>query len=202
MLGLDKNKIKIGFDISSTKIGYYLVDSLERVKYGIIEIDHFSYSANTFKKIIDQLLKIAKLDIALKGIEVYFEVSNFQNAKLTNRFHFITGVIIAALANHVDLGDLLDFKIFNANEWFPHLIKEHYPDLGDRALNTFERKERKQMSVAAFNKEHGSGVESDDIADAYFIWKYGDICKTTEELRELTIKKKKEIKKNVGKKRR
>lgn len=196
------NKIKIGFDISSTRIGYYYVDSFDIVRYGIVEIDSFSYTVSTFKKLMEKLLTEVKFDFKLKGIEVYFEVSNFQNAKLTNRFHFITGIILTALERTSFCGnvaELLDFKIFNANEWFPHLIKEHYPDLSTRALNTFERKERKQMSVAAFNKEHNIHVESDDIADAYFIWKYGDICKTTEQLKELTKKRKKEIKKHVRK---
>lgn len=151
--------IKLAFDISSTNIGIAVINEDENwfktytIKLNYNENDLHSVAKNLREKLIYILCSSGEDEIM-----VGLEVSNFKNAKLTQRFSLLAGMIIA-IVESVWFPPYIEFKMFNSNQW-QHLIG---------CKTTDDRQIRKQKSKEFFKEKTGLDNESDDETDAYCI---------------------------------
>lgn len=154
--------IKLAFDISSTNIGVAIIDKKNRWLTRKIEVD---YNENDLSTLVENLEFEIQLFIAHfnlywaihDDILVGLEVSNFKNAKLTQRFSLIAGMIIAILRKQYQ--SQVEFKMFNSNQW-QHLIG---------CKTTDDRQTRKQKSKDFFKEKTAHFNPNDDETDAYCI---------------------------------
>lgn len=151
--------IKLAFDISTTNIGVAVINKDEdwvetyTIKLNYNENDLGGVASELTKRILD-IFNDFPTDKAMVGLEV----SNFKNAKLTQRFSLIAGMIIA-IAEDLWWSKKTEFKIFNSNQW-QHLIG---------CKTTDDRQTRKQKSRDFFFKQTGIYNDFDDETDAYCI---------------------------------
>lgn len=149
-----KDNLYLGIDLSTKNIGiaYKVKD-----KTTLHTITLKKWSKNTLTENIDTLEEyFSGLKSKYFGInyDVYvgIELSNFKNAKLTQRFSFYAGVIYAILYLFAK-----DIKMFNSNEWQRFICSPQD-----------KREIRKQKSME-FCKQHNLSPKNDDEADAFCI---------------------------------
>lgn len=150
--------IKIGIDLSTTKTGIVVLRSynktINRVLIDNTNIKNITNIYTNFKLALKSLVEQLRSGIAT-DIIVGIEISNFKNAKLTQKFSMYAGLIIAILN---DLG-INNIKWFNSNQW-QYLIGCSPSDERD------VRKAKARKFVAQYHK--CENWEQDEV-DAYCI---------------------------------
>ena len=150
--------IKIGIDLSTTKTGIVVLRSYNKtINRVLIDNTNIKNIQNVYtnfklalKSLVEQLRTGPNTDIMV-GIEI----SNYKNAKLTQKFSMYAGLIIAILN---DLG-INNIKWFNSNQW-QYLIGCKVQDERD------VRKAKARKFVSQFHK--CNDWEQDEV-DAYCI---------------------------------
>lgn len=178
--------IQIGIDLSTTKTGIVglklstdsTVSSMKKI---LIDNTNFKNINNVEKNFRSQIIdfwksmKINDYDKVCIGIEI----SNFSNAKLTQKFSLYAGLVIATFNQ---LAPNIYFKWFNSNQW-QFLIG---------CKTTDERNVRKRKAkewVSQF--ENVVGWEQDEI-DAYCIARNLNELNSTDEIKQQTKAKAKQ----------
>lgn len=150
--------IKIGIDLSTTKTGIVVLRSynknIDRLLIDNTNIKNITNIYTNFKLALKSLVEQLRIGIAT-DIIVGIEISNFKNAKLTQKFSMYAGLIIAILS---DLG-ITNIKWFNSNQW-QYLIGCKVQDERD------VRKQKARKFVAQF---HNCKDWEQDEVDAYCI---------------------------------
>lgn len=151
--------IKWAFDISSTNIGVAVINKSKKTfkTYSI----KLNYNENDLGKVAKNLREELIYILCSSDedeIMVGLEVSNFKNAKLTQRFSLLAGMIISIIET-VWNKEHIKFKMFNSNQW-QHLIG---------CKTTDDRTIRKQKSKEFFKEKTRIINDCDDETDAYCI---------------------------------
>lgn len=193
------DRYRLGIDLSTTNIGVCVLEDNNEVRIkGTIKLEPFSFETQKMcintEVIANQLIRILKDTLFHNGgwpynLDVGIELSNYNNALLTNRFHFYAGVIYQILWDCMFDEELkketkiheLKIKFFNANQW---MFKCGIRPRDDRNV-------RKKL-VRKFVMEHCERYNdnwTEDECDAYGIAYWLDELKNTDELHEETKKK-------------
>lgn len=150
--------IKIGIDLSTTKTGIVVLRSynknINRLLIDNTNIKNITNIYTNFKLALKSLVEQLRSGVAT-DIIVGIEISNYKNAKLTQKFSMYAGLIIAILS---DLG-ITNIKWFNSNQW-QYLIGCKVQDERD------VRKLKARKFVAQF---HNCKDWEQDEVDAYCI---------------------------------
>lgn len=171
--------INIGIDLSTTKTGIVglkwnknNITSFKRVLVDNSNFKNINNVENNFRKqIIDfwNSLKIKEGDRVCVGIEI----SNFSNAKLTQKFSLYAGLVIATFNQ---LAPNICFKWFNSNQW-QFLIG---------CKTTDERNVRKQKAREWVSQYENIVSWEQDEVDAYCIARKLNELNSTDEIKEQT----------------
>lgn len=130
--------MKVGIDLSSTNTGLVILsDDNKLIWHGNFQLwdnDRFVI-ASKVNEMIDYIeLKNPFHKFFMTGIEL----ADFKNANITNRFHFLTGIIISELARRNFVSAIYDkdnklvmqlVKLFNSNEWQRFLLEKYKPNI-------------------------------------------------------------------------
>lgn len=151
--------IKIGIDLSTTKTGVVGIAEWKYGKVNKIVIDNtnmkdISLVYANFKIALSEFVKSLSKWIN-NDFMVGIEISNYKNAKLTQKFSMYAGLIIAILN---ELG-IKNIKWFNSNQW-QSLIGCKPSD---------ERNVRKEKAREFVEKYHNCDKWEQDEIDAYCI---------------------------------
>lgn len=150
--------IKVGIDLSTTKTGIVVLRSynknINRLLIDNTNIKNITNIYTNFKLALKSLVEQLRSGIAT-DIIVGIEISNYKNAKLTQKFSMYAGLIIAILN---DLG-ITNIKWFNSNQW-QYMIGCKVQDERD------VRKQKARKFVAQF---HNCKDWEQDEVDAYCI---------------------------------
>lgn len=150
--------IKVGIDLSTTKTGIVVLRSynknINRLLIDNTNIKNITNIYTNFKLALKSLVGQLRSGIAT-DIIVGIEISNYKNAKLTQKFSMYAGLIIAILN---DLG-ITNIKWFNSNQW-QYMIGCKVQDERD------VRKQKARKFVAQF---HNCKDWEQDEVDAYCI---------------------------------
>lgn len=169
--------IKIGIDLAMNSCGICIYDDKKQnILYS--STHHFIKRNMNFqtqlecKALVELLLE--KIPPAVDKVGMYIEIGNYGNARMTQKFGILSGMIIATLiellAKKTRKIYLTETKLITPNEWFSKLVSDK-KNLIDKHYNQLSRDERKKISMDA------SGLRQNDISDAYWIAYYGDKCK-------------------------
>lgn len=198
----NKNRIIISIDLSSRINGVCIFKGERLVKMDIVNLCGWEFiKKSNYQNVYKMIESIKKCVNKLQNenekyeLHVVIELSNFKNPLLTNRFHFITGMIICGL---LDANISTTFKLVNNNEWFQHFWNQY----GDNTCSYINvpREQRKALSKQMwllkndFNKEqmeqeYGAGCE--DLGDAFWMGHYYDILFDTFDKSEIVKKQRK-----------
>lgn len=151
--------IKIGIDLSTTKTGIiaireYDLNKIDRVLIDNTDIKNMHNVYTNFKTHLKSLSEKLKFG-ANPEIMVGIEISNYKNAKLTQKFSMYAGLIIAILD---ELG-ITNVKWFNSNQW-QYLIGCKSSD---------ERNIRKEKARKFVKQFHNCEKWEQDEVDAFCI---------------------------------
>ena len=150
--------IKIGIDLSTTKTGIVVLRSynktINRLLIDNTNIKNIQCVYTNFKLALKSLVEQLRTGVAT-DVMVGIEISNYKNAKLTQKFSMYAGLIIAIL-NELGINNV---KWFNSNQW-QYMIGCKVNDERD------VRKQKARKFVAQFHK--CDNWEQDEV-DAYCI---------------------------------
>ena len=167
---------KITFDISTKSIGVCIIGGGESRTYHI----DLNYNENELDKVFYQVSKGITDIISLyrfpfpvfightQTFLLGMEVSNFKNAKITQRFSLIAGIIISIVCSIYKKHKVI-VKIFNSNQW-QYLIG---------CKNSDERAVRKQKSKQFYYEKNGVWNDNDDETDAFCMCYYLEQLEST-----------------------
>lgn len=151
--------IKVGIDLSTTKTGIVAIREYNLKKVERIVIDNTNIKSipniyTNFKVALKNLNENWKFGANVE-VMVGIEISNFKNAKLTQKFSMYAGMIIAILN---ELG-ITNIKWFNSNQW-QYLIG---------CIPSDERDVRKKKARKFVEKSQNCKDWTQDEIDAYCI---------------------------------
>lgn len=128
--------MKVGIDLSSTNTGLVILSDDNK----LIFHDNFQlWDNNRFviaSKVNEMIDYIELKNPFHKFFMIGIELADFKNANITNRFHFLTGIIISELAHRNFVSAIYDqdnklamqlVKLFNSNEWQRFLLEIYKP---------------------------------------------------------------------------
>lgn len=183
----------IGIDLATSWVGLVMLGEDDEVIYhNEIHLPKYSFDEVTrkitydlftseFKK-MQKCIDFEKWDVN-DSIGLYIEMSNFSNAKLTQRFSRLSGIVEMIAIKELEW--LREIKHFNANEWRRFFVEDNWR-LKGKSFNSIDRELWKSESVREFKELTKIENESDNIADAYFIAKYGPKCRDVLEREHVT----------------
>ena len=127
--------MKVGIDLSSTNTGLVILsDDNELIWHGNFQLwdNNRFVIASKVSEMIDYIKLKNPFNV---HVMIGIELADFKNANITNRFHFLTGIIISELKHRNFISAICDqdnklimqlVKLFNSNEWQQHLgLKPH-----------------------------------------------------------------------------
>lgn len=168
--------IKIGIDLSLNSCGIVAYnDEKKIIKYA--STHHFLKRKLNLETDIEVHtligLILEKVGRNFNGeIALYIEIGNYGNARMTQKFGILAGMLIAEFTSQVANNKkwfVRETKLITPNEWFARLFQDN--KITDKHYNALTRDERKKISMKL------SGLNQNDISDAYWIAIYGHKCK-------------------------
>lgn len=189
---LEYKTFYVGIDLSTQIIGVAIVLKPNETRLWEVHLQHWDSAFSTIitnHKILKEMVNEIKdkinyirneFDIEDYKIEIGIELSNFSNAKLTQRFSKYFGIIETYLLNSLPKIKLI--KGFNANEWFQHL----YKDMNIKEPFTKLERQTRKLLAQDFTKQvlKLDSCVSEDMSDAFCIAWYSHKCRATEAITE------------------
>lgn len=171
--------IKIGIDLALNSCGICVIDDNNKVlwcdTHQFIKRDMNLHTEMECRKLVEKILDKAKTK-TIEPMEVYIEIGNYGNARMTQKFGILAGMLIGSLIGVIAMTKtkfyLMETKLITPNEWFSKFIKDvQKKESIDKHYNQLTREDRKRLSIKY------SGLKQDDTSDAYWIAYYGKECK-------------------------
>lgn len=179
----------IGIDLATSLVGLVLINEDKVLYYKEINLPKYSFEEQT-RSLTYALFgnEFQKIKECINWnepnrIDLFIEVSNFSNPKLTQRFSRLAGIVEFIATCQLEW--IKEVKHFNANEWRRLFMKDNCR-LNGKPINSIDREAWKSESIREFKKLTSIETSSDNIADAYFIAKYGSKCKGVLEREQVT----------------
>lgn len=162
-------KYRVGIDLSTKNIGVAIIKENQVQKVDVKVLCNRSFDQSTileFKWYINWLSLFLPKDKS--NVEVYIEIGNFGNPKMTQKFSLLLGIIKTLFWEQLGL----EVKPISNASWFVLLAKDN--DI--KVTNKLKREDRKKISVKLAKQCFHINEDNDDIADALWIAHYGNRC--------------------------
>ena len=190
---------KLGIDLAKNKTGWAILDEFDIVYSNYNQPFGISYlwNDNIQKMIANCYLLANTIDkkVFSHEINVFIELWNYGNAKMTCDFALLCGILCCSLEKVCNVKEI---KIFNANEWYKNIGKisdcrelRKQKSLEVATSLDWKNSDTKDCDISYEDFVNSNDEIDDNIADAINIAYWGDKCETFTNQRVLHLEKKK-----------
>lgn len=171
---------RIGIDLATKEIGVAVYIDGEHKQFMGFQVS-LKKAVDWNKDLFEELKQIVGEGDLYRNFEIYIEVGNFGSPLVTQKFAYVAGMLAAMF---YEKGCEV-VHLVRPSDWFKALTKSK-PDKDYHTMNNNQltRNIRKQISIAALLEDIAHDVMcisdikdiTNDIADAYFVAKFGNRC--------------------------